>query len=68
MKYIVLILIILKVAHIKCDLPVHCIAIDIAGEWTFYVSKTSSQDQPSCGHNSPDQNTGNLSFINNIIC
>jgi hypothetical protein len=42
MKYIVILLLILKVAEIKCDLPVHCIAIDIAGEWTFYVSKVGS--------------------------
>ncbi len=58
MKYIVILLLILKVAKINCDLPVHCIAIDIAGEWTFYISKVSSQDQPSCGHHTPDQNTG----------
>ena len=48
---------------IKGDLPVHCIASDISGEWEFYMSKEESKIQPSCGHNQPDQNTG--TSINN---
>ena len=28
---------------IKADLPVHCIASDIVGEWTFFVSNSSNK-------------------------
>lgn len=44
----------------KCDLPVHCLAKNIAGSWTFFLTPFQSS-YPSCAHRHPDQNTDHLS-------
>ena len=36
--------------HVNCDLPVHCLAKDIKGEWIFFHSLDLKDTQQSCGH------------------
>lgn len=50
----------------KQDLPVHCLAKDIAGTWTLYIQSEIFNNQPSCGHQKPDKNTG-ISFIRSYV-
>jgi len=50
---------------VKCDLPVHCIAREIHGQWNIIASENlvniTKQD---CGHLTPDKNTDH---VNNDI-
>jgi hypothetical protein len=60
--FIIITLTILSICtlKVKADLPVHCLAKHIKGEWTFYLSDDSSQTQKSCGHENPDKNTDHI--------
>ena len=44
----------------NCDLPVHCLARDIAGTWQFKMEIGTTQTQKACGHLLPDRNTDHL--------
>ena len=44
-----------------CDLPVHCMAKAIQGEWRFLLGGDSDQSLPTCGHMTPDRNTDHIS-------
>lgn len=59
MKLYILFLFILCLTITKCDLPVHCLAKNIAGSWKFSLSASES-NFPSCGHQHPDRNTDHL--------
>ncbi len=41
---------------IKSDLPVHCLATKIEGDWLIHMSDNYSDKDLRCGHNNPDQN------------
>lgn len=47
------------ITTIKCDLPVHCLAKNIAGKWKFFLSNSYSTFQ-QCGHEHPDKNTDHI--------
>lgn len=38
-----IILLFLSLLKVKCDLPVHCIAKEIAGEWEFFIMPEQSE-------------------------
>lgn len=44
----------------RADLPVHCLAKDITGTWTFYFDSSAYDTQKTCGHSLPDRNTDHL--------
>lgn len=39
--------------NVGADLPVHCLAGDVAGDWAFNLGP-ASDDRPACGHSHPD--------------
>eukprot|EP00742_Colponemidia_sp_Colp-10_P000741 GILJ01000804.1.p1 GENE.GILJ01000804.1~~GILJ01000804.1.p1 ORF type:complete len:559 (+),score=64.67 GILJ01000804.1:63-1679(+) len=45
---------------VKADLPVHCLATDIAGEWVFFMGPAGGDSSTPCGHGSPDENTDHI--------
>lgn len=63
MKFIILLLTLLKIASINCDLPVHCLKHDVSisitqiiGTWLFKASSlidVSSPHDMKCGHSEP---------------
>ncbi len=63
MKFFKLVFISALLQYLKADLPVHCIAKDIEGTWVFFIDPKTDQQQMSCGHNIPDQNTGKITFL-----
>jgi hypothetical protein len=62
MKFILIFLLLLVPS--LCDLPVHCLAKDIEGLWSFFVSKPFPLDSEAseyrCGHGQPDRNTDHI--------
>ena len=59
MKFLFVFIFSLFPFFIKSDLPVHCLAKHIAGNWKFFLSPSISTF-PSCGHQHPDKNTDHL--------
>jgi len=53
-------IVIVNIRRIVCDLPVHCLAKDISGEWLLNKQGILSNEQQSCGHEHPDKNTDHV--------
>lgn len=65
MKIIYFLFICIFISQLKADLPVHCLARNIQGEWSLYVYTNSSGltlNIESCGHENPDKNTDHINF------
>jgi C1A family cysteine protease len=57
MKHIKFIFLILScLNYIYTDLPVHCLAGQIEGDWLIHMSDNHSDSDIKCGHKNPDQN------------
>ena len=55
MKYYVLIITLLLPYSLQ-DLPVHCLAGEIEGDWLIHMDENNYDNDVKCGHNKPDQN------------
>ena len=43
--------------QVKADLPVHCVAHQVTGEWNFFFG-AATHIPHTCGHNLPDTEDG----------
>jgi cathepsin C len=44
------------ISNILSDLPVHCLAPKMEGDWMFHMGDNYSDKDLRCGHKKPDQN------------
>lgn len=45
---------------INCDLPSHCLASQIEGQWKLYLGNNHYDSNLSCGHQAPDSNLDHI--------
>lgn len=56
---VAIILVLIAIAEVRSDLPVHCLASDIEGEWEFTISREKfnpslKEYETTCGHGFPN--------------
>ena len=61
--FILLVVTLSLVENVKADLPVHCLARDVAGKWTLFLDSNLQSTEPKCGHSRPDRNTDHVEEI-----
>jgi len=59
-KKLLVLIWLLAVGTVRSDLPVHCLAKDIRGEWVLLRSTDLRDSQQECGHQHPDKNTDHI--------
>eukprot|EP00933_Yihiella_yeosuensis_P044601 TRINITY_DN39869_c0_g1_i1.p2 TRINITY_DN39869_c0_g1~~TRINITY_DN39869_c0_g1_i1.p2 ORF type:complete len:560 (+),score=88.44 TRINITY_DN39869_c0_g1_i1:28-1707(+) len=48
------------VAFVAADLPIHCLPSQVAGTWEFELGDATSSTPESCGYNAPDKSRQHL--------
>jgi len=51
-----LILILTSISTVNSDLPVHCLSVNIEGDWLIHMGENRFDKDLKCGHKRPDQN------------